>query len=83
MVAAGPAQLLRRCFSSRICNLYGLTKGQKALIDLVRAIRDLTGNLPQLFHCARNRNGEANGISPRQLDETAGKRLNSQKKRES
>jgi len=31
-----------------MCNLYSMTKTQKALLDLVRAMRDLTGNLPPL-----------------------------------
>jgi putative SOS response-associated peptidase YedK len=29
-----------------MCNLYSLTKGQAAIIALVRAMRDRTGNLP-------------------------------------
>jgi hypothetical protein len=29
-----------------VCNLYSLTKGQQAIRDMARAIRDLTGNLP-------------------------------------
>jgi putative SOS response-associated peptidase YedK len=31
-----------------MCNLYSLTSNQKAIIDLVRAMRDLTGNLPPM-----------------------------------
>lgn len=31
-----------------MCNLYSVTKGQQAIIDLVRAMRDLTGNMPPL-----------------------------------
>jgi putative SOS response-associated peptidase YedK len=31
-----------------MCNLYSITKGQQATIDLVAAMRDLTGNLPSL-----------------------------------
>lgn len=31
-----------------MCNLYSLTKGQAAIIALVRAVRDTTGNLPPL-----------------------------------
>jgi putative SOS response-associated peptidase YedK len=31
-----------------MCNLYSMTKGQKAIRDLVRASRDTTGNLPLL-----------------------------------
>jgi putative SOS response-associated peptidase YedK len=31
-----------------MCNLYSLTTNQKAIIDLVRALRDTTGNLPPL-----------------------------------
>ena len=31
-----------------MCNLYSLTKGQAAIIALVRAMRDTTGNLPPL-----------------------------------
>ena len=31
-----------------MCNLYSVTKGQKAIIDLVRAMRDLTGNMPSM-----------------------------------
>jgi hypothetical protein len=29
-----------------MCNLYSVTKGQKAIIELVKAIRDLAGNMP-------------------------------------
>ena len=31
-----------------MCNLYSLTKGQAAIIDLTRAMTDTTGNLPPL-----------------------------------
>ncbi len=31
-----------------MCNLYSLTKGQAAIIALVRAMRDTTGNLPPM-----------------------------------
>ncbi len=31
-----------------MCNLYSMTKGQKAIIDLVKAMRDQVGNLPSL-----------------------------------
>jgi putative SOS response-associated peptidase YedK len=31
-----------------MCNLYSVTKGQKAIIDLTRAMHDRTGNLPPL-----------------------------------
>lgn len=31
-----------------MCNLYSVTKGQKAIIDLVRAMRDQVGNMPSL-----------------------------------
>ena len=31
-----------------MCNLYSLTKGQAAIIALVRAMRDRTGNLPPM-----------------------------------
>jgi len=31
-----------------ICNLYSLTKGQQAILELSRAMRDLTGNLPPM-----------------------------------
>jgi putative SOS response-associated peptidase YedK len=31
-----------------MCNLYSLTSNQKAIIDLVRAMHDLTGNLPPM-----------------------------------
>jgi putative SOS response-associated peptidase YedK len=31
-----------------MCNLYSLTKGQQAIRDLARAMRDTTGNLPLL-----------------------------------
>jgi putative SOS response-associated peptidase YedK len=37
-----------RCRESSMCNLYSLTKGQSAIIALVRAMRDRTGNLPPL-----------------------------------
>lgn len=29
-----------------MCNLYSLTKGQQAIHELTRAMRDVTGNLP-------------------------------------
>lgn len=31
-----------------MCNLYSLTKGQAAILELSRAMRDLTGNLPPM-----------------------------------
>lgn len=31
-----------------MCNLYAMTKGQQAIRDLARAMRDTTGNLPPL-----------------------------------
>ena len=31
-----------------MCNLYSITKGQQAIRDLVKAIRDITGNMPPL-----------------------------------
>ncbi len=31
-----------------MCNLYSLTTAQRAILDLVRAVRDLTGNLPPM-----------------------------------
>jgi len=31
-----------------MCNLYSITKGQKAIIELVKAIRDLAGNMPPM-----------------------------------
>jgi putative SOS response-associated peptidase YedK len=31
-----------------MCNLYSITKGQAAIIELMRALRDLTGNLPPM-----------------------------------
>jgi putative SOS response-associated peptidase YedK len=31
-----------------MCNLYSVTKSQQAIRELVKAIRDLTGNLPPL-----------------------------------
>jgi hypothetical protein len=31
-----------------MCNLYSLTKGQAAIVALVRAMRDRTGNLPPM-----------------------------------
>jgi len=31
-----------------MCNLYSLSKGQRAIIELARAMRDTTGNLPPL-----------------------------------
>jgi hypothetical protein len=48
MVAASTAQSLRRCQSPPMCNLYSLTKSQQAIRELVKAIRDLTGNLPPM-----------------------------------
>jgi putative SOS response-associated peptidase YedK len=29
-----------------MCNLYSVTKGQAAIVELTRALRDKTGNLP-------------------------------------
>ena len=31
-----------------MCNLYSQTKGQRAIVELTRALRDTTGNLPPL-----------------------------------
>jgi hypothetical protein len=31
-----------------MCNLYSVTKGQAAIIALMRALRDRTGNLPSM-----------------------------------
>ena len=31
-----------------MCNLYSITKGQTAIIELTRAMRDTTGNLPPM-----------------------------------
>jgi putative SOS response-associated peptidase YedK len=31
-----------------MCNLYSLTKGQAAIIEFTRAMKDSTGNLPSL-----------------------------------
>ena len=31
---------------SPMCNLYSVTKGQAAIIELTKAMRDTTGNLP-------------------------------------
>jgi putative SOS response-associated peptidase YedK len=31
-----------------VCNLYSITKSQQAIRDLVKAMRDLTGNMPSL-----------------------------------
>jgi hypothetical protein len=31
-----------------MCNLYSVTSSQKAIVDLVRAMRDVTGNLPPM-----------------------------------
>ncbi|MFZ4748474.1 MAG: hypothetical protein ACOYLK_16580 [Sphingomonas sp.] len=31
-----------------MCNLYSMTKGQQAILELSRAMRDMTGKLPQL-----------------------------------
>ena len=31
-----------------MCNLYSITKGQRAIIEFTRAMRDTTGNLPPL-----------------------------------
>lgn len=31
-----------------ICNLYSITKGQAAILEFTRAMRDRTGNLPPL-----------------------------------
>ena len=32
-----------------MCNLYSITKGQAAIIEFTRAMRDTTGNLPPLL----------------------------------
>jgi putative SOS response-associated peptidase YedK len=32
----------------RMCNLYSMTRSQQAIRDLVKALRDLTGNLPPM-----------------------------------
>jgi putative SOS response-associated peptidase YedK len=32
-----------------LCNLYSVTKGQQAIRELARALRDRTGNLPPLY----------------------------------
>jgi putative SOS response-associated peptidase YedK len=32
-----------------VCNLYSVTKSQQAIRDLVKAIRDLTGNMPPML----------------------------------
>ena len=32
-----------------MCNLYSVTKGQQAIRELARALRDRTGNLPPLY----------------------------------
>ena len=29
-----------------MCNLYSLTKGQRAILEFTRAMRDVTGNMP-------------------------------------
>ena len=31
-----------------MCNLYSLSKGQAAIIEMTRAMRDTTGNMPPL-----------------------------------
>jgi putative SOS response-associated peptidase YedK len=31
-----------------MCNLYSVTKGQQAIRDLTRAMRDTTGNMPPM-----------------------------------
>lgn len=31
-----------------MCNLYSITKGQAAILEFTRALRDRTGNLPPL-----------------------------------
>jgi putative SOS response-associated peptidase YedK len=31
-----------------MCNLYSITKGQAAILEFIRAMRDRTGNLPPL-----------------------------------
>jgi putative SOS response-associated peptidase YedK len=36
------------CYRVAMCNLYSMTKGQQAIIDLTRAMIDRTGNLPPL-----------------------------------
>ena len=46
-----PARILssaQRAILSPMCNLYSITKGQAAIRELARAIRDRTGNLRPL-----------------------------------
>lgn len=43
-----PPHLEDDWFGRSMCNLYSVTKGQKAIIELVKAMRDLTGNMPSL-----------------------------------
>jgi putative SOS response-associated peptidase YedK len=43
-----PPQLEEACFGRIMCNLYSVTKSQQAIRDLVKAIRDLAGNMPSL-----------------------------------
>jgi putative SOS response-associated peptidase YedK len=35
-------------YGAAMCNLYSLTKGQTAIIEMTRAMRDTTGNMPPL-----------------------------------
>lgn len=36
------------CKDPTMCNLYSVTKGQQAILDLTRAMFDSTGNLPSM-----------------------------------
>jgi len=43
-----PPQLEEFWYGPRMCNLYSVTKSQEAIRQLVRAIRDLAGNMPPM-----------------------------------
>ena len=36
------------CYLDSMCNLYSITKGQKAIRDLAKAMVDHAGNMPSL-----------------------------------
>jgi hypothetical protein len=44
----GPAAVSLRPVGKRECVNYSITKGQQAIIEFTRAMRDTTGNLPPL-----------------------------------
>ena len=48
-----------------MCNLYSVTKGQQAIRELARALRDRTGNLPPLYGISRTTPPRLSETNPR------------------